>query len=442
MIILNKLFQRLKQIRRFNKDEATRYKHAEVRDGYYINKLIPEVKISDEKKLQQIKDFWKPYEFAYKNNPMTQIAFYNQSGVFDPSYIGFGLQRWELVRFWNNETFSTFRNKNYSKYLFPFVKQIKSYVSCSYGNYYDEECNILTRQQAIDKICETLKTEKELILKPTLDSGSGASITFVSEKDDRASIINKISKLEPHFVCQEILKNHETLKICGNALNTIRVCTLNYNNEIKYVGAVFRMSTGKRIDNWDAGGIVCRVKEDGSLDNFAISGNGTKYTVHPNGFKFSGHKLYKGAEVLAIAIKCHKRIPQQKYISWDFTVDEKGEIVFVEMNSPGGSEVVQSVGINAYINQDITKSILDNFLYMHKATLEWDYREFANKVICLKYHGGGGQVTIPRSINNKPGELVAASAFNESNIKEIVISKDIKFIDSIVKKRNIKVSIV
>lgn len=55
--------------------------------------------------------------------------------------------------------------------------------------------------------------------------------------------------------------------------------------------------------------------------------------------------------------------------------------------------------------------------------------------------GGGGKVTIPLSINNKPVELVAASAFNESNIKEIVISKDIKFIDSIVKKRNIKVSI-
>ena len=386
---LKKIFDRYKEVKEINKEAFTRQKKAESRDLYYINKLIENAKVIDEEKLQIINDFWKPYEFAYKNNPLTQFAFYNQSGHFDPSYVGFGQQIHSLVRFWNNETFSTFRNKNYSRLLFPFLKHVKCFVSCSYGNYFDENYNIINREQAIDKICEILKLEKELILKPTLDSGSGSSIIFISQADSKSSISTQISKLEPHFVCQKILENHESFKTGCNALNTVRVCTLNYKNEIKLVGALFRMSTGKRVDNWDAGGIVCKLEENGTLGNFGISGNGTKYTEHPNGFKFSGHKLYKADEILEFAVKCHKRIPQQKYISWDFTVDKYGDIIFIEMNSPGGSEVIQCLGINSYINSDIAKEIFDEYIYLLKANFDWNYRENANYILLMKYCGGG-----------------------------------------------------
>ena len=424
--IVAKIFRRFFKCRKINKSSRDRQVRAENRDNYYVRKLIPEVKVVEEEKLKIIKDFWKPYEFAYKNNPMTQVAFYNQSGNFDPSYVGFGQQVHSLVRFWNNETFSTFRNKNYSRLLFPFLKHVKCYVSCSYGNYFDEDYNVLSRDRAIDKICEVLNQEKELILKPTLDSGSGSSIVFLTENENRASIISKISKLEPHFVCQEILKNHESFKTGCNALNTIRVCTLNYNNKINYVGALFRMSTGKRVDNWDAGGIVCAVNKDGTLGEFAISGNGTRYNEHPTGFKFRGHKLYRGSEILDTAIKCHQHIPQQKYISWDFTVDEQGEIVFIEMNSPGGSEVAQCLGINSYINKDIAKEIFDEYIYLYKANFDWDYRENAHYVLLMKYQGVKNVVKVPDEIEGKPVKMVLMGAFDDTNVKKIILPENVQ----------------
>lgn len=424
--IVAKIFRRVFGYREINKSSRDRLIKAENRDNYYVRKLIPEVKVVDEEKLQIIKDFWKPYEFAYKNNPMTQMAFYNQSGNFDPSYVGFGQQVHTLVRFWNNESFSTFRNKNFSRLLFPFLKHVKCYISCSYGNYFDENYSILTREEAIARICEILKREKELILKPTLDSGSGSSIIFITENDSKANISSKISKLEPHFVCQEVLKNHESFKTGCNALNTIRVCTLNYNNKINYVGAVFRMSIGKRVDNWDAGGILCAVNKDGSLGNFAISGNGTRYNEHPSGFKFKDHKLFKGSDIMDTAIKCHQRIPQQKYISWDFTVDEGGDIVFIEMNSPGGSELLHSVGINSYINKDIAKEIFDEYIYLYKASFDWDYRENAHYVLLMKYQGIKNIVKVPDEIGGKPVKMVLMSAFDDANVKKVILPKNVQ----------------
>ena len=416
--MIDKKQERLIEVEKINSTAFDRMKRAESRDNYYINKKLKKevLVVDDPEKIKIINDFWDRYSFAYKNNPLTQIAFYNQSGVFDPSYVGFGQQIHSLVRFWNNETFSTFRNKNYTRLLFPFLKHPKCVVSCSYGIYFDDEYNIITKQEAIDKILKILKEKKELILKPALDSGSGQSIVFITANMPEKDINDYIDKMSPHFVCQEIIKNHESYKIGCDSLNTIRLITIYYNNKVNFVGALLRMSNGKKVDNWDAGGIVCKIKSDGKLSDFAISGDGTRYTKHPNGFEFANHELYRIKDVFDTAIKCHKRIPQQKYISWDFCVDDSGDIVFIEMNSPGGSEVAQCLGINSYINKEFAKEIFDNYIYLLKANFDWDYREHADYVILLKYRGlqkDKSKVRIPEQINGKPVKFVARSAFNK-----------------------------
>lgn len=244
--------------------------------------------------------------------------------------------------------------------------------------------------------------------------------------DTEEEIIAKLDGATTNFVCQEILKNHPSFNVGEKSLNTMRVVTLFYKGQVEFVGAAFRMSTGNRVDNWDAGGIVCPIDKEGKLGSFAVNGRGVVFNKHPNGFVFNGHILFRGKEVIELAIKCHKRITQQKYISWDFTVDEKGNIVFIEMNSPGGSEVLQCLGINAYINQEIAKEIYDDYIYLLKANLHWNYREHANYVILLKYYGRENQVTIPDQINGKPVTLVIGGAFSEAHVSAIICSQKVR----------------
>ena len=346
-----------------------------------------------------------------------------------------------MVRFWNHASFSVFRSKNYSKLLFPFVKSPQNVVTCSYGVYQDEDFNVLTFNAAVKKIAEILQKEKELIIKPALDSGSGMSVTILTSGDTEQLIAQKVKVMSPDFVCQKILKNHPSFSTGENACNTLRVVTLVDDNNVLFVGAVWRMSTGKRVDNWDAGGIVCSVDRNGICGDFAISGNGTRYENHPNGFKFKNHKLFKADEIIETAIKCHKRIMQQKYISWDFTVDEAGDIVFIEMNSPGGAEVVQCVGINSYINKDLAKKLYDKYIYLNKATWKWNYREFSDHVYLLKYFGSGKKVVVPKEINGKKVTLIVGSAFDSGNVTEVIKPDNIAFAVSLsAKKDKIKIT--
>ena len=118
---------------------------------------------------------------------------------------------------------------------------------------------------------------------------------------------------------------------------------------------------------------------------------------------------------------------QQKYISWDFTVDEAGDIVFIEMNSPGGSEVIQCLGINSYINSSLVKKVLDNCLYFRKATLNWDYREYSDHILLLEYCGRGKKAVVPKTIKGKRVTLIAGSAFNRSAVTEVVKPESVSF---------------
>lgn len=264
-----------------------------------------------------------------------------------------------------------------------------------YGMYLDEDFNLLSETEAVDYVLHLLEWGSELILKPTLDSGSGTSIVFLNKNTTRDVVIASMKRMKVNFAFQEIIKNHYSFAEANpSSLNTLRVVTLIHHNQVKLVGAALRVGNSKRVDNWDAGGFICEVGTDGVCKDFAVNGQGERVTVHPNGFRFAGHKLYRADEAIQMAIKCHHRIPQQKYISWDLTVDDKGDIVFIEMNSPGGSELLQVLGINAYGNKDILKDILDEYLiekfFYVKANFDWDYREFSDHVSLLKYRGGAG----------------------------------------------------
>lgn len=198
IVFFQKLYKRIVrtgEVYQINLHARDKMRAAERRDRWFLMNKLQKIdktrEVTDSQK-EEIRKFWEPYQFAYKNDPQTQIKFYQVSGKFDPSYMGFGLQVHSLVRFWNNPTFSTFRNKNFSYLLFPFVKHPKNVLMNNYGIYLDEQFNILTETEALQYILKLLKEGEKLILKPTLDSGSGSSIVFLDNATSREDLQNYV----------------------------------------------------------------------------------------------------------------------------------------------------------------------------------------------------------------------------------------------------------
>ena len=97
--------------------------------------------------------------------------------------------------------------------------------------------------------------------------------------------------------------------------------------------------------------------------------------------------------------------------------------------------MAQSLGINSYLNKDMAKKIFDKYVYLNKATLLWDYREFSDHVILLKYFGNRKKVTIPSNFKGKPVKLVAGSCFDDSKVVKVVLPENVSFAVNLSKRK-------
>lgn len=114
-------YTRLAEVKKINAHAYDKSISARRRDEWlYIpilqNADLPE--LTDEQR-KQVEEFWEPYAFAYQNDYHQQQMFSGISGKFDPSYFGFGLQRYLQVRFWNHESFKWIGEKNFTPLFFP-----------------------------------------------------------------------------------------------------------------------------------------------------------------------------------------------------------------------------------------------------------------------------------------------------------------------------------
>ena len=431
----------------FEKENEDRKRKTIVREALFREKaIIPPLLDTPltEDELKEINDFWEPYSFAYINDPETQRIFSRISGRFDPSYISDGLMRNEVRRYYHDpSTYLCACHKNFLARQFPAVKQPYAYVYKTGGQYFDNAYSPISLEQALTICLNAMQSSKthdatqkpndfvEIIVKPADTTGDGQNIYFVDNQTDKKTLTKIFKNYTVDFICQKVLKNHPSFSApCSKAINTLRLVTLIWENKIQVVGCIFRMSTGKRVDNIHQGGIGCAVSENGVCGDFATDACGNRFYTHPSGFKFAGHKLYGYDKAVETAKYLHSRVPQQKYIAWDLTVDEEGDVVFIEMNSPGTTNVLQTVGINPLKNKELAKEILDealiNQFFYERANNDYDFREFAKSISIVKYYGDDEIVEIPETILEKPVLVIYDNAFINPKIKEIRIPKTVK----------------
>jgi hypothetical protein len=149
------------------------------------------------------------------------------------------------------------------------------------------------------------------------------------------------------FIVQERLRQHATFAAVHPAsVNTLRLVTFRWAGTTELLLSIARFGTGGRVtDNAATDGLLCRVGEDGRLDDHALDLDGRPIEKHPDtGHAFRERLVVPGWEAFrSEALRLHGRILHADLVSWDFAVGEDGAPIFLEMNFQGVCHAYQIV---------------------------------------------------------------------------------------------------
>lgn len=279
---------------------------------------------------KDVKAYWNSF-----NQPIS-MEFHRWyagcNGIKDVRYIPDDFFFYAIEQYYNDMSLEkAYCDKAMYRKNFPNLKQPDTVIVNINGQFYDKRYRLIDTGNAIKRIMD----EPKVVIKPTIDTGGGKNVRFLTvNRCTATSLYSVLKKYEKNFIVQKPLIQHANLeKIHKNSINTIRVMSMFENGEVKIISTILRMGIGDaQVDNECSGGINCGVNDDGTLSHVAYDRSGKCYPKHPDGFEFKTGKIPSYDKIKKIIIEQHKKMPYFGLISWDYTVDERGEPVMVELN--------------------------------------------------------------------------------------------------------------
>ncbi len=172
-----------------------------------------------------------------------------------------------------------------------------------------------------------------VVFKPNMGTIGGKDVFLPATREELVSLM----KGGQDYIIQPRMEQDEFFGRFNRAgLNTLRVCLYRsvQTEEIHVLNVALRMGIGGSLDNETAGGIVCFVQSDGSLNNYAVDKNGQKFLSHPDsGIAFSPIDRipdFEGLKDLARSVA--RDLFLIRVTSLDMFKDAKGQWRVLEVN--------------------------------------------------------------------------------------------------------------
>lgn len=299
------------------------------------------------------------------------------TGQFDKNYIPelLFIPEFEWFMDYKLEYTKVFSDKNILPMLAKNanVDMPKTIYSCTSGI-------LQNAQHSIVSISDISDLSGEFFMKPTVDSCSGQGCQVLKLENGVDSITGKtimdiINSSGLDWVIQERLRCHHSISdIYPDSVNTFRIMTYVWKDQICHVPAIMRIGQGgSNVDNAHAGGMFIAIDDDGTLHEKAFTEFKNEFTEHPDThLKYNGYQIMLFPEVLKAAKRCHSLIPQIGCINWDFTIDDNGNPILIEANIRGGSIWLFQMAHGRGIFGDKTPEILKWLRMMkHMKKSEW-----------------------------------------------------------------------
>ena len=314
-------------------------------------KLYKEIKWSTEQK-EEFNSFCKSV-YGKRISPRWHKLYQSINGTFDVSYVPEKI--FSTIIELNANDYSrckVLQDKNLLPYLLSSkAKTPATLVFNSYGKYYNEKGEIISKKEAIALISNCGMA----VLKPSIDSSSGKNILFLDledgvDKNSGAFIEAIFNKYDKNFILQKkLIQCKESNDIYPEAINTFRITTYVLDDGIYTLPCAMRFgSGGNHLDNIHAGGFSIAISDDGVLWRYAYKlgrcDRKDKIQVHPDtGLVFDGYRIPNFNKVLQTAKDAHSCFSGVGFISWDIILNAEYEPVIVEANILGQSSWIPQV---------------------------------------------------------------------------------------------------
>ncbi len=338
-----------------------------------ILKIITSGELYKLRKYRIWKGLLKDYK-RYPFNPLKVLSIHRK---------GFLVNDWEILGLTNSNYKGYLSSKQYNS-IHPingyYSKLIDDKITIKYilsgtelskymPDYYyiiDENGNLRPMLDAIDEcdklgfqdIVELLKAKKRLAIK--LITGSiGKGFYKAEYKDEKIYVNNKeltegefktlLSGLRNYIVSEYLLPHPDIARIWPKTPNTLRYLVGSVNGEWRMIKSFIRFgsnSTGS-VENFNAGGVLCYIDENGYYNGGYIIGRkdkhvfSTRITMHPDNAEVLEGRIPCWEDIQACVEGIERLLPQTRYLGFDFVVTDDNIVKILEVNSLTSLDAIQ-----------------------------------------------------------------------------------------------------
>lgn len=241
-----------------------------------------------------------------------------------------------ITRGFNNELNNQYNQKSASFVLddkFVFLETFKDLVGRDF---------MKVEKNMFESFERFFNLHSEIIVKP-LDSMCGEGISFYRNNGENVTeVFEKLTKKDP-FIIEEVIQQHNKMnQLNPNSVNSIRIYTLRKEEKVEVMFAACRIGSGKRVDNFHAGGMI--VKVDLVTGQIVSNANNQKlesFTQHPiTKTEFIGFEIPYFKEAKEITLKAALRLKDLNYVGWDVAITTKGPVL-IEGNTFPAHDMIQ-----------------------------------------------------------------------------------------------------
>lgn len=238
------------------------------------------------------------------------------------------------------------------------------------GSYYRPTQERSHTPQSLESTLALLQDYDRVLIKPTemhaTGQGSGIQIIEPATMSQQA-LIALLESYASDIAIQEVIAQHSFLEsLQPNSVNTFRIMTFIFNEEVHLLSAFLAIGSGGDISNGDNSNRI-GIDENGVLrdflvkDSFILKDKGAAPDDDTKAESIFNTKVPHFDEIINTAKAMHLVLPHFGIIGWDFTLDERGKPVMIEANIDcPGVELPQFC--NAPLFGDLSESVFEEVL--------------------------------------------------------------------------------
>jgi len=197
-----------------------------------------------------------------------------------------------------------------------------------------------------------------LIIKPTLDTCNGIGVKLLDGSD--SNLVNKqFAEYNINYIVQYKVQQHsEMARLNHSSLNTLRMFTYrDIDGKVHYLKKKTFIRFGGKgaiMDNGSAGGGICKVNEDGIVDDAVHRFKKLKTDSLAKNYGISEIRVPSFGKAIELVVSLHEKLSYFDYIGWDVAIGETGIPIFIEHNvlpSVEGPQLISGPVFGEYLDE-------------------------------------------------------------------------------------------